>query len=50
MKGKESDKSVRDGKEKGGKENGGFMTTEKENLTEISEESRKKAGVGTHKR
>ena len=42
MKGKESDKSVRDGKEKGGKENGGFMTTEKENLTEISEESRKK--------
>ena len=43
MKGKESDKSVRDGKEKGGKENGGFMTTEKENLTEISEESRKKS-------
>ena len=42
MKGKESDKSVREGKEKGVKENGGFMTAEKENLTEISEESRKK--------
>ena len=43
MKGKESDKSVREGKEKGVKENGGFMTAEKENLTEISEESRKKS-------
>ena len=42
MKGKESDKSVREGKEKGVKDTGGFMTAEKENLTEISEESGKK--------
>ena len=37
----ESDKSVREGKEKGVKENEGFMRAEDENQTEISEEKRK---------
>ena len=41
-KGEESDKSVREGKEKGVKETGGFMRAEEENLTEISEENRNK--------
>ena len=40
---KESDKSVRKGKEKGAKETGGFMRTEEENLTEVPEENRKKS-------
>ena len=39
-KGEESDKSVREGKEKWGKETGGFMRAEEENLTQISEENR----------
>ena len=39
-KGKESDKSVREGKEKGVKETRGFMRAEKENLKEISEVNR----------
>ena len=39
-KGEESDKSVRERKEKGVKETGGFMRAEEENLTEISEENR----------
>ena len=39
-KGEENDKSVREGKEKGVKETGGFMRVEEENLTEISEENR----------
>ena len=37
----ESDKSVREGKEKELKENEGFMRAEDENQTEISEEKRK---------
>ena len=39
------DKSVREGKEKGVKETGGFMRaeSEKENLTETSEENRNKS-------
>ena len=36
----ESDKSVREGKEKGMKETGGFMGANEENLTERSEENR----------
>ena len=39
-KGEESDKSVREGKEKGVKETGGFIRAEEENLTEMSEENR----------
>ena len=39
-KGEESDKSVRERKEKGVKETGSFMRAEEENLTEISEENR----------
>ena len=38
-KGEESDWSVREGKEKGMKETGGFMRAVEENLTEISEEN-----------
>ena len=33
---------MREGKEKGVKETGGFMRAEEENLTEISEENRNK--------
>ena len=42
------DKSVREGKEKGVKETGGFMRaeSEKENLTETSEENRNKSWSG----
>ena len=40
MKGEESDKSVREGKEKGVKETRGFMSPEQENLNEMSEENR----------
>ena len=36
----ESDKSVREGKQKGVEETGGFMRAEEENLTEKSEENR----------
>ena len=39
----ESDKSVREGQEKGVKENGGFMRAEEENLTKIPEENRNKS-------
>ena len=39
----ESDKSVREVNEKEIKENGGFMRTEEENPTEISEENRNKS-------
>ena len=38
-KGEESDKSVRERKEKGVKETAGFIRAEEENLTEISEEN-----------
>ena len=41
--GEESDKSVREGKEKGVKETGGFLRTEEENPTEMSEENRNKS-------
>ena len=40
--GEESDKSVREGKEKGVEETGGFLRTEEENPTDMSEENRSK--------
>ena len=42
-KGEESDKSVREGKEKGVKEIGGFKRADEEILTEISKENRNKS-------
>ena len=41
-KGKENDRSVREWKEKGVKEKGGFIKAEEENLTEKSDENRSK--------
>ena len=41
-KGKENDRSVREWKEKGVKEKGGFIKADEENLTEKSDENRSK--------